>query len=284
MIAKDVTARDAADGLQRAGAVLAGLGLAVLLGCRAPGEPGRVRFGDRSPTASAWRPSPASPRAVELKLRVVGRSVEGRPITCQVLGSGGDVVLIMATIHGNEPAGTPLVHRLAEHVAAHPELLEGRQVVLVPVANPDGLARDTRHNARGVDLNRNFPASNFSARESSGPRALSEPESRVIDDLLATYRPDRIVSIHQPLNCIDYDGPARALARAMSACCSLPVRKLGGRPGSLGSYAGITKGIPIITVELPKSAGRLSDAALWQRYGEMLLAAICFPERVSGAP
>ncbi len=240
--------------------------LGILVGCqRPPGaapSPGEVH-------------GPIVPQSV-----VVGRSVEGRALTCQVLGDGGEVVLIMATIHGNEPAGTPLVRRLIERLAGEPELLCGRRVVVLPVANPDGLARHTRNNARGVDLNRNFPATNWRSRRRNGPAPLSEPESRAIHDLLERYAPVRIVTIHQPIACIDYDGPGRPLAQAMAASSGLPLKKLGGKPGSLGSHAGITRGIPIITVELPRSASRLSRESLWTQYGRMLLTAIAFPDVV----
>ena len=72
--------------------------------------------------------APAAPRITGIETRptmpvgyrvVVGNSVENRPIEMVVLGSGGDVVLIIATIHGNEPAGTPLVRRLTDLVRTH---------------------------------------------------------------------------------------------------------------------------------------------------------------------
>ncbi len=199
---------------------------------------------------------------------VAGYSREGRPIEARVLGDGERTVLILATVHGNEAAGTPLLLRLAEHLAAHAHLLDGRRVVLVPVANPDGYANGTRRNAAGVDVNRNFQTKNSRART-----PLSEPESRAIVALLERYRPAAVVSIHQPLNCVDYDGPAAGLARSMAAAGDLSVRKLGAKPGSLGSYVGLELGVPIVTVELPRSASRLTHDELWQRYGEMLLLA-----------
>ena len=85
-------------------------------------------------------------------------------------------MLLVATIHGNESAGTPLLERLAERLESDPELLRNRRVLLVTVANPDGLARRTRGNARGVDLNRNFPTTNRKDTRRSGT-ALSEPGS-----------------------------------------------------------------------------------------------------------
>ncbi len=207
---------------------------------------------------------------------VIGTSVQGREIRCRIFGDGSDTILILAAIHGSEPAGVPLIERLAEHLQSNRHILEGKQVLLIPIANPDGLAQGTRGNARDVDLNRNFEAANRENSRLYGMVGLSEPESRALHGLIVTYRPDRIVSIHQPLNCIDYDGDALGLARAMSAECDLPVRKLGARPGSLGAYAGDTLGIPIITMELPSHASYWSQDALWQHYGKSLLAAIFY--------
>ncbi|MBL7187602.1 MAG: DUF2817 domain-containing protein [Phycisphaerae bacterium] len=211
------------------------------------------------------------------RYHIVGTSVHGRPIMCLGLGQGPDVALIMATIHGNEPAGTPLVRRLAMHLRQHPEMLSGRKVVLLRVANPDGLAHNSRYNIHGVDLNRNFEAANRLNSRQSGLTALSEPESRAIRQVILQYKPDRIVSIHQPLACIDYDGPAQGLAERMGQYCALPVKKLGARPGSLGSYAGVTLGIPIITFEMLGSDSQLDSEALWQKYGKALVAAVVYP-------
>ncbi len=211
---------------------------------------------------------------------IVGTSIENRPIICTVLGEGQDVTFILAAIHGSEPAGIPLVHRLVRYLQQHPQLLQGRKVVLLPVANPNGVAHNTRSNARGVDLNRNFSTANRLNSKRFGRTALSEPEARVIDRLIRQYTPDRIVSIHQPLACIDYDGPALALASRMAQHCNLPLIELGPKPGSLGSYAGVTLRIPTITLELPYIADRLNSERLWQRYGPALIAAVVYPDRV----
>jgi len=219
------------------------------------------------------------PAELAAQRRTVGRSVQNRPIESIVLGQSYDVTFILAAIHGNEPAGARLAERLAGHLQKHPELLQGRQVVILPVANPDGIARATRFNANGVDLNRNFATSNRQNSAQHGYAALSEPEARVIHQLIQQYRPDRIVSIHQPLTCIDYDGPATALASHMAQHCDLPIRRLGAQPGSLGSYAGLALRIPIITFELPANAEQLDLESLWRRYGPALVAAVVYPDR-----
>jgi protein MpaA len=225
-------------------------------------------------------PPPAAVTVPLVHRYIVGTSIENRPIEYLVLGQGRDVTFILAAIHGNEPAGIPLVRRLAQYLQQYPQLLQGRKVVLLPVANPDGVAHNSRFNARGVDLNRNFSTANRINSRRFGRTALSEPEARVIEHLIRQYTPDRVVSIHQPLACIDYDGPGKALARRMSEYCNLPLIKLGPKPGSLGSYAGVTLRIPTITLELPHIADRLSSQRLWQRYGPALIAAVVYPDRV----
>ena len=246
------------------------VGLAVLFthGCGAP----RVRPAF-TPTVTPKSPSLIG-KPNRLGLTLLGRSVKGRPINAHVFGSGTDSTLILATIHGNEWAGTPLLLRLGDHLATHPELVRGRRVVLVPVVNPDGYDRRSRHNANRVDLNRNFPAGNRKNSRRYGKRALSEPESRAIHEAVERFQPNRIISIHQPVACVDYDGPGASLARVMAEAGGMKVKRLGARPGSLGSFAGATLGIPTITLELPRRAHRLDQDVLWQKYGPMLMAAI----------
>ncbi len=214
--------------------------------------------------------------ALEPEVLELGKSVDGRPIHARAWGqeAAAEAVLIVASIHGSEPAGTPLVERLEAWLAEHPEELADKRLAIVPLANPDGHARGERFNTRGVDLNRNFPAGNRTEKKVHGDTALSEPESRALMRALQVFDPARVVSLHQPVACIDYDGPGEPLAEAMSAAIDgrLPVRKLGGRPGSLGSYVGVTLGRPIITLELPKDAEQRKPEELWDDYGPALIA------------
>jgi murein peptide amidase A len=219
-----------------------------------------------SPALAAENNEATAAGKVPVEKYVAGRSIENRPIECEVYGNGPDVLMIIATIHGNEAAGTPLVAKFAEWLVAHPDELAGRTVVIIPVANPDGYAADKRFNMHEVDLNRNFPAGNWGVPQETGgvsspggstyarrgnlkpgQTPLSEPESRVLMQLICRYFPNRIVSIHQPVACIDFDGPAEKLAVAMATGCPLPVKQLGSRPGSLGSFVGATLNRPIIT-------------------------------------
>ncbi|NNM27436.1 MAG: DUF2817 domain-containing protein [Phycisphaerales bacterium] len=263
---------------------LAGMLLvATTWGCTTPSR----SYVEPPPLAAQPPALPAPARSVaEVASRVAGHSIETRPIAYTRLGEGPCRALLLGTIHGNEAAGTPLLERLLIEL---PRTAAGAgvSIVVVPVVNPDGHARGSRLNARGVDLNRNFPCANWREhRTRHGVEPASEPETRAIIDLIDRYRPERIVSIHQPIGCVDYDGPGRTLAEAMASVCDLPVRKLGARPGSLGAYAGEESGIPTITLELPGHASRLEDGVLWDRYGPALVAAITPPPpalRAAGA-
>jgi len=210
----------------------------------------------------------------------VGQSVQGRQIECQVLGEGPDTAFIIASIHGDETAGSPLVRRLSDHLQANPHRLIGRRVILLPAINPDGMAHSIRENANGIDLNRNFPAANRENNERYGFTELSEPEAQIIAMLVELYAPSRVIAIHQPLACVDYDGPAQALAARMAQLTKLPVKKLGTRPGSLGAFLGEELGIPTITLELPRGVDKWNETKLWEAYGDALVAAVVFPDAV----
>ena len=249
----------------------------AVAGCEQPQPP---EIAVPMPAASLPPPPPlitappvsAAPAAFERP--PAGRSVQGRPIHCYVHGSGDETVLILGGVHGNEPAGVPLCEQLSAYLESEPVELNGRRVVIAPAVNPDGLAAGRRTNSRGVDLNRNFDTANRQASGRHGQAAMSEPESRFLAGLVERYRPARIVTVHQPLACVDWDGPGQELAAAMARACRLPARKLGAQAGSLGSYAGVDRQVAIVTLELPRSATELSPAGLWRLYGDALLVAI----------
>jgi protein MpaA len=148
----------------------------------------------------------------------VGHSVDGRAIRPIVLGHGARPLLVVGCIHGNEPAGMAITSALVRASA-----LPGTEIVVVPTVNPDGcLALHTRQNAHGVDLNRNFPSNwaRIGKRGSfqwSGPRPLSEPESRYVVALVRALRPAVTVVFHQHEDVVRAWGHSRATARRFAA-------------------------------------------------------------------
>lgn len=193
--------------------------------------------------------------------KTVGRSVLGRPIRMARFGSGSRRMLVIGGIHGSE-FGADVAEAFAFWMQKHPESVPlDSEVDVVACANPDGRAANQKANADGVNLNGNFPTSNWKAQKyktsTAGPAAGSEPETQVLVRLLESGYA-RVVSLHSQGGIVDYDGPGGlAVAQSVASASGLPVKKLGPASvytGSLGTYVPERFGIPIITIELTSRA------------------------------
>jgi protein MpaA len=208
--------------------------------------------------ALAVQPAGGAPRT-----EVLGRSVEDRPLVATVVAApeARRVVLVVGCVHGNECAALPVVRWLA----AGPSVA-GTELWLVGALNPDGRAHGTRQNARGVDLNRNFPAGwRASGRpwdpEYPGPRPLSEPEARATVRLVGRIRPHVTIWFHQPQAVVRAWGPSVAAARRYARLSGLPFRRLRWPPGAVTRWQNTRfPGTASFVVEL--AAGPLSRAAV----------------------
>lgn len=191
---------------------------------------------------------------------VYGSSVDGIPLTVYLPHSQRAELLILAAIHGDETETTVAVSE-ALRCLPNGEL----QAAVILCGNPDGTIRGTRGNARGVDLNRNFPTSNWQPGEvfyksrandardialTPGPAPASEPETRALIELIDRLQPRAVVSLHSALACVD-DSGASHLGRQLADRCSLPfLTEIGyPTPGSMGTWAG-ERGLNLVTLEL----------------------------------
>lgn len=164
-------------------------------------------------------PAPVERPAVIERL-VIGRSVQGRPIAAWHLGQPGKRrVLLISAMHGDEGKPRQILGALRDGSP-----IRGIDLWVVPVYNPDGLALGTRKNARGVDLNRNFPYhwADLDGSYESGQRSGSEPETRAMMRFLRVVRPARIISFHQPLHGVDSDTKSAAFSRRVADALNLP--------------------------------------------------------------
>ena len=224
------------------------------------------------PDVCAESPEPS----VSVKKQLIGHSVAKRPIYAEIMGEGSESVLFLASVHGNEWVGTPLLFSLQKFLLEHPSWLDGKKIILIPMLNPDGWIDDMRSNRRRVDLNRNFPSDNY-GRGLTGEYPLSEPETQALKQVLDTFQPGLIISIHQPYRCVDYDGEeSRDLASKMAISSGLPLKKLGSRSGSLGAFS--QGKYALITLELPYDEQYKDADKLWSKYGEALLWAVVYPK------
>ncbi len=186
----------------------------------------------------------------------LGRSVDGRLIVAYRVGNPASPhrELVVGCIHGNEAAGIAIARRLERMAPTNVDLW------IVPDLNPDGVAAGTRGNAHGVDLNRNFPWRwrPLSGLFYSGPRALSERESRIAYRLVRRLRPQVSIWFHQHMDVVDESGGRVAVERRFARLVGLRLVRLPREPGRVVGWENHEfPGSTAFVVELP--AGNLSQ-------------------------
>lgn len=214
--------------------------------------PGRVGPADRP---AAVRPPGAS----------VGASAAAAALACAVLASCaalspvrlesevlGPTLLVVAGIHGDEPSGVHAARALADRGPA----LRGRLLVL-PEANPEALAAESRAAPGAGDLNRAFPG-----------RRLGDPAERrafALFRLVRNARPDLVLDLHESDGTwTEGEGPflvVPSLPRAAELALAMLGRPgmeefsyTGGPPaGSLAAETARLLDIPALVVEIPDS-------------------------------
>lgn len=169
-----------------------------------------------TPTAIPTQPptTTPSPTAVPwLERTTLGNSVQERPIQMVRYGTGPRWLVLMAALHGGHECNTAgIVNQMAARIETDPALLPAAiTLFIVPTINPDGCALNTRENARGVDLNRNWNTDDWITDAegpygikpgSGGPYPFSEPESWILQSWLLGLRdaahegPLRLISYH----------------------------------------------------------------------------------------
>ena len=165
-------------------------------------------------------------RSAVVQTKRLGTSVKGRPIYAYRVGDRDATVtaVAMSTFHGNEPATRQILRSIRDG-----RKVRGVDLWLIPTINPDGLARHTRKNARGVDLNRNFPWrwADLDGTYESGRGPASEPETRALMRFFKAVRPRFVVSLHQPLHGVDTSvRSVRRFALRLARGLDLPRRRL----------------------------------------------------------
>ena len=208
--------------------------------------------------------------------RVIGYSADHHPITAYELGDphAPYKALVLGSMHGFYERAGETVTKILRSKSIPP----GIDLWVIDTLNPDGDVRRTHTNGDGVDLNRNWPHLWIPVGSSgctpldchnSGPAALSEPETRAMYDFLQWLRPNRMVSLHQPLDGVDTtDGGARDIAfrNALVKNLDLPAKPLTCFESCRGTMTGwltATQPGAAITVEFgwTPSAGYLSGQA-----------------------
>jgi murein peptide amidase A len=223
---------------------------------------------------------------VSAELKPGAKSVNGRHIMLHEFTPAQAAtarVLVIGGIHGDELTSVSIVFRWIELLKQPAGQTARYRWRVIPVLNPDGLLAKppTRVNARGVDLNRNFPTDNWSSeaarywwvstrrdpRRFPGTAPGSEPESSWLYNEIKAFKPDVIISVHAPHSVLDFDGPPSV--KPPSRFGRLQLHRLGVYPGSLGNFGGLKEGIPVVTLELPHALDMPNEAELAHVWRDM---------------
>jgi protein MpaA len=205
---------------------------------------------------------------------MIGTSVEGRSINAYYFGTGSSTVLFTGAIHGSELSSKTTMEGLIAYMEEHAtEIPTDRQVVVVPVVNPDGAAKATRYNAHGINLNRNFattnwvsdtPIANGVEAGAGGSSPLSEPETAALAALTERLSPRFVVTYHSQgalVNSNDVGiaaslGPRYATLAGYKFVASSDTTEAFGFEMT-GTYEDwlAERGTPAILIELPTHTG-----------------------------
>ena len=144
------------------------------------------------------------------RVRDVGQSIEGRPISMVSFGEGPFVVLLWSQMHGDEPTATSALFDLYQYVQGHRHepvvrrMIDALTVHTVPMLNPDGAERWQRRNAQGLDVNRDA-------------LLLQSPEGQLLKRLRAELEPRVGFNLHnQSWNTTAGDPPMPAAISLLS--------------------------------------------------------------------
>ena len=117
-----------------------------------------------------------------------GSSFEGRSIKRISYGHGPIVILAWTQMHGNEATATASAFDLLDTLLQGSDTrLNNAQTLftvhIVPMLNPDGAQRCIRHNAQGIDINRDA-------------MAKQTPEGNILMRLVDTLQPNVAFNLH----------------------------------------------------------------------------------------
>ena len=202
--------------------------------------------------------APRRPGNLLMREGVAGHSAQGRRIRLVQYGDPAlrGEVLVFGCTHGDECAARAI--RPLSPGGGCPD--PASDVHLIPNLNPDGLAAGTRLNGRGVDLNRNFPASwrpigRPGDPQHSGPRPLSEPEARLAARIVRRVRPEVTIWFHQhssPRPLVRAWGASVGPARRLAELASIPFKRLPWLDGTAPNWQNHAfPGSASFVVELP---------------------------------
>lgn len=220
---------------------------------------------------SSWT---ASTRVACGTSKVIGHSVQGRPLVAYYFGtSGGTTTLFTGGIHGSEPSSTTTMDAWVDYLRLNAyRIPSGKQIVVIPNMNPDGIAIGNRLNARNVNLARNYPTSDWQKNIETvggylpgggGTSAASEPETKAVIAAVSSLPIKLAISYHAQGSLVGSNNYSTADSYASHYASTLGYGNMSYNAEETMGYA-ITgefetwlaeSGVPAILIELPTTSG-----------------------------
>jgi hypothetical protein len=210
----------------------------------------------------AFTQTPRGPGNLLARFGIVGHSLQGRRITLQQYGDPAwdGELLVFGCIHGDECAAKGIKPTALTGGCPDPSA----DIFVVPNLNPDGTGAQSRLNARGVDLNRNFasewkPIGLRGDLEYSGPEPFSEPETGLARRLVWELRPEATIWFHQFRGGRPFVrawGPSTGAGRHFARLARVPFRRLRWPAGSAPNWQNHNFPGSSFVVELPRGEAK----------------------------
>jgi protein MpaA len=192
-----------------------------------------------------------------MKTSIFGYTSKNLPILSYEFKNGGNEILILGGVHGDEIEGVFAAQELLKHFMT--SFTYKLNITLVPQFNLEGVIYKTRGNGNGVDLNRNLPTKDWSPeiktpRYHPGPSAGSENENKALMKYLEEKKPKLVVTLHSWHPVLNINGDCRKFAEVLEKHTGYKIDDDIGypTPGCLGSYAGLERQSPTLTYEIER--------------------------------
>ncbi len=182
-----------------------------------------------------------------------GTSFEGRPIYLMTMGGGKTKLFMWTQMHGDEATATASVFDLISSLESFPNWYRTYTIYIMPMVNPDGAERCTRHNAQSIDINRDAIA-------------LQSPEAKLLRKTFDEIQPDIGLNLHD--QCPYYQVGKTGYPSTMAFLAPTTDVEKSITPARTIAIGLVAKMVDAISTHIPNCIGRYDDTFSPRSFGD----------------